>query len=73
MKPTADELLAAIRAHCMECSGGSRKEVERCNVKSCKLRPYRSVKALGHIASPGKLIADRQIGMFDTMEVDRRC
>lgn len=45
--PTAEELLVVIRAHCLQCSGGSVKEVERCGVQDCKLRPYRSVKVLG--------------------------
>jgi len=71
MKPTADELLAAIRAHCLECSGGSRTEVERCNVKNCKLRQYRSVKALGQFADTGKMVGSRQISLFDAMEVDK--
>ena len=34
-------VLRAVRAHCLECSGGSRNEVERCRLKECSLYPYR--------------------------------
>lgn len=37
----AEELLTAIRAHCLECSGGSRAEVRRCKVEDCALWRYR--------------------------------
>ena len=37
----AEELLAAIRAHCLECSGGSKAEIRRCRVTDCALYPYR--------------------------------
>ena len=40
-KQTADELLAVIRAHCLDCCGGSRKDVHECNVDRCDLWPYR--------------------------------
>lgn len=36
---------AAIRAHCLECSGGSLKEVKRCGVFRCALYPYRCAAA----------------------------
>lgn len=39
------EILVAVRAHCRECSGGSLKEVERCDRTDCKLHPYRSHNA----------------------------
>lgn len=68
MKPTADELLAVIRAHCLQCSGGSRKEVERCNVESCLLRPYRSVSAVGG-EKPRKAKEQGQVSLFDMLEV----
>lgn len=47
MKLTANEALAVIRKKCMECCGGSRNMVNRCNSKSCPLYPYRSLKAMG--------------------------
>lgn len=34
-------LLDAIRAHCIECSGGSRAEARRCTCISCNLWPFR--------------------------------
>ena len=33
--------MAAIRQHCLECCGGSSKEVERCTAPGCNLYPYR--------------------------------
>ena len=33
--------LDAIRAYCKQCCGGSKKEVERCNVTDCELWFYR--------------------------------
>lgn len=33
--------LTAIRAKCVECSGGSLKEVAQCRVSSCALLPFR--------------------------------
>lgn len=41
----AEEYAAAIRAHCLECSGGSRKLVEACNVTECRLWDYRNAGA----------------------------
>lgn len=38
---TAETLLKAIRRHCMECSGGIRREVEHCQMRNCNLHPYR--------------------------------
>lgn len=40
-RPTPGELLVAIHKHCLECSGGSRKEVQNCRIKVCNLYPYR--------------------------------
>jgi hypothetical protein len=31
----------AIRAKCLDCMGGSSKEVKRCNIPDCSLFPYR--------------------------------
>lgn len=33
--------LKAIRAKCLDCCGGSYKEVKHCPIKDCPLRPYR--------------------------------
>ena len=31
----------AIRAKCIDCSGGSRAEVRRCLLRDCPLHPFR--------------------------------
>jgi len=31
----------AIRMKCLDCSGGSRTEAERCQIKDCALYPFR--------------------------------
>lgn len=64
MKPTVDEALTAIRLKCMDCSGNSRREVERCKLKDCPLYPYRSVKAIGG-GNERRMEIDGQIGLFD--------
>lgn len=66
MRPTTDETLTAIRAKCMECSGNSRREVERCKLKDCPLYPYRSVKAIGG-GDERRMEIDGQIDIFDIM------
>ncbi len=43
-KPMPDELMAAIRAKCLDCCGGSRKEVAACREK-CALNPWRMGEA----------------------------
>lgn len=35
------EILQAIRANCVDCSGGSRREVAECPCQACPLWPYR--------------------------------
>jgi hypothetical protein len=36
--------LKAIRAKCLDCSGGSQAEVRLCEIQDCPLYPYR----MGH-------------------------
>lgn len=36
--------LQAIRANCIECSGGSKAEVRRCVIPHCPLYPFRMGK-----------------------------
>jgi hypothetical protein len=36
--------IKSIRKHCIDCSGGSLKEVRLCPVKKCPLYPYRMGK-----------------------------
>ncbi|OLR55601.1 hypothetical protein BHK98_05695 [Hornefia porci] len=33
--------IKAIRAYCIECSGGMTKEIKLCTVEKCPLYPYR--------------------------------
>lgn len=41
--------IKAIRAHCIECCGGSKKEARLCPAEKCPLHPYR----MGHRPKPG--------------------
>ena len=61
-KPTPDELLSAIRAKCLDCCGGSRKEVAACREK-CALNPYR----MGQTRERPKPIKG-QVTLFDVLE-----
>ena len=63
-EPTANTLLIAIRAKCLDCSGNSRHGVERCLLKDCPLYPYRSVYALGKVKDK-KPPTYGQIDIFD--------
>ena len=62
---TSDILLAVIRAHCLECSGGSRLEVRNCHVPDCKLYPYRKCEDK---PKRGKKKKDEQFTVFDVIE-----
>lgn len=33
--------LKAIKAHCLDCCGGSRQEVKACEIADCPLHPFR--------------------------------
>ena len=39
------QLLSAIRRHCLECSGGSTNNVKACRQKGCALWEYRTPDA----------------------------
>jgi len=39
--PNPNSATKAIRAYCLECSGGSATEVRRCPITSCPLWPWR--------------------------------
>ena len=51
--------IKAIRAYCIECSGGMTKEVKLCPVENCPLYPYRMGK---------RPKVDKDIGSGDTEE-----
>ena len=38
---TARAIIKAVRAKCLDCSGGEKKEVERCDLNKCPLYQYR--------------------------------
>ena len=44
------EPMKAIRAECIECSGGSRSEVRKCQVTSCRSYPL----PMGHRPQPSE-------------------
>lgn len=41
-KAKVDNRASAIRAHCVECSGGIISEVRNCTVVKCALYPFRN-------------------------------
>ncbi len=43
---TKKEILKSIRLNCLECSGGSSKEVQACTVTNCTLHQFRYGKDL---------------------------
>ena len=61
-----DRALSAIRAKCLDCSGKSVREVERCLVKDCPLYPFRR----GSMPEEKKRITKLrgQIGIKDILE-----
>ena len=66
---TPDILLSVIRAHCLECSGGSRKQVHNCEITDCRLWPYRkgeTRKAKGKRVTAGDVY--KQMTLFDLTE-----
>lgn len=62
-KPTPQELIAAIHAKCLECSGGSRKEVHNCKLTDCPLWLYRRGEPRESLAQ-----AKGQIDVFDIIQ-----
>jgi hypothetical protein len=44
MSATTVTPMKAIRAKCIDCAGGSEKEVRECRILSCALWPYRMGK-----------------------------
>lgn len=48
----------AIRAKCVECSGGSLKEVQECKVPSCALHPFRMGENPFHLKTIKRLAAE---------------
>lgn len=62
--PSAENLLADIRAKCVDCCGGSRKLVDECRDQSCRL--WRHRKGLAGIQQAmGLDQLEGQIDMFE--------
>lgn len=66
-KPTSDELLTAIRANCLDCCGGSRREVKNCKIDYCKLWPYRKREDRSH-EDPDEIA--NQLSIYDVLDRD---
>ena len=64
--PTPEELLKVIRAHCLDCCGGSRRDVHNCDIKRCNLWPYRKA---GRKQKEKEL--DGQMTIFDFEKMKR--
>lgn len=63
MQADSKTLLIAIRAHCLDCCGGSRMEVERCRLDGCSLHPYRTVGVVAEERHRPEVLAG-QISIF---------
>ena len=59
-----ETMSAAIRAKCLDCSGGMRKEVHNCKNKNCPLWPYRRTEP--------KEKADKIKGQISLFEIEMR-
>lgn len=55
--------IKAIRAKCIDCCGGSKKEARLCPAANCPLYPYR----MGHRPKPGEAPAEDETDL-DEME-----
>lgn len=64
--PRAEDVLRAVRAYCLGCSGGSKQVVETCILHNCPLYPYRSVSAIQEIAG------GCQMDMLSYVEVEEK-
>jgi hypothetical protein len=51
--------MKAIRAKCLDCSGGSSSEVRLCEIEDCPLYPWRFGKRPQTVARRAVLAADR--------------
>lgn len=62
--PSREEFGIAIREKCLECAGGSRNQVDRCNLTGCPLHAYRSLKAMGIQSEKARRIKG-QVSLFE--------
>ena len=64
--PTAETLLADIRAKCLECCCGSRKLVDECMIKDCRL--WRHRRGMAGVQT-GMLPDDKLEGQMNIFEM----
>jgi len=55
--------LKAIKIHCLDCSGGMRKEVAKCLVTDCAMYPFRlgkntNQRGIGRVKNAGSSVDD---------------
>ena len=75
-RPAQESVLQAVRAYCIECSGGSRKAVEACNRQECPLYPYRNRYAAaqsGAIEQPKRAQLPGQLHISDMIMPEGGC
>ena len=65
--PSAEALLADIRAKCLDCCCGSRKQVEECTSRECRLWKHR--KGLAGVQMAAILPEDTLEGQMDMFEM----
>ena len=69
-------LLKCVRRHCLECSGGSSKEVEVCPITHCNLYPYRLGKSLTRKGKPmteeQKVLAKKRMEEYHAKRKEER-
>ena len=63
--PSAETMLADIRAKCRECCGGSVSLVEECTIRTCRLHKYRRMTMGVQTAMFATDQLDGQLDMFD--------
>ena len=66
--PESEALLIAIRAKCMDCSGNSRKMVEKCGIRDCPLHPYRTAETVGE-GRRASAMPDGQTSLYEQLAV----
>ena len=65
--PSAESLLADIRAKCLDCCCGSRKQVDECTSRECRLWKHR--KGLAGEQMAAQLPCDTLEGQIDMFEM----
>ena len=76
MPPKILTPIKAIRAWCIDCSGGNRMEVRKCEHKKCPLFPYRlgkhpKLKGRGRVG--GNIVALKKARLALVKKHQNRC